>query len=107
MTERKLTKYLKKALLPVVGSKTLTPVMLMDSKAKYLIKHCSSAVESQIWWRFRSGQSTERRYQWLSRNLDREISYLDNIHLYVWLGTCDFIDYDGTFVTLSAKNRHT
>jgi len=46
MTERKLQKYLNKALPPVVGSKTLTPVILTDSKAKYLIKHCSSTVQS-------------------------------------------------------------
>ena len=76
MTERKLQKYLNKTLPPVVGSKTLTPVILTDSKAKYLIKHCSSIVESQIRWRFRSGQSTERGFQWLNRKLDREIGSL-------------------------------
>lgn len=103
MTERKLQKYLNKTLPPIVGSRKLTPVILTDSKAKYLIRHCSSTVESQIRWRFRSGQSTERGFQWLNRNLDREIGHLDNIHLYVWLGTCDLTDYDGKFVTLAAN----
>jgi hypothetical protein len=28
---------------------------------------------------------------------------LDNVHLYVWLGTCDLTDYDGKFVTLAAN----
>ena len=103
MTERKLQKYLNKTLPPVVGSRKLTPVILTDSKAKYLIRHCSSTAESQIRWRFRRGQSTERGFQWLNRNLDREMGHLDNIHLYVWLGTCDLTDYDGKFVTLAAN----
>ena len=28
---------------------------------------------------------------------------MDNIHLYVWLGTCDLTYYDGIFVALSAN----
>ena len=105
MTERKLQKYddyLNKTLPPVVGSKTLTPVILTDSKAKYLIKHCSSIVESQIRWRFRSGQSTERGFQWLSRNIDRERSLGQYPSLCV-VDTCDLTDYDGKFVTLAAN----
>jgi hypothetical protein len=31
---------------------------------------------------------------WLHDSLETRIGYLDNILLYVWLGTCDFTVYD-------------
>ena len=39
VSKRKLQKYLEKSLPPIVGNKQLTPVILTDSKAKYLIEH--------------------------------------------------------------------
>lgn len=62
MSKRKLQKYLEKSFPPIVGNKQLTPVILTDSKAKYLIEHCSTEIESQIRWRYKSGQSTEKGY---------------------------------------------
>ena len=88
-----------------MGNKQLTPVILTDSKAKYLIEHCSTEIESQIRWRYKSGQSTEKGYNWFQRNIEKEIDHLDNIHIYIWLGTCDLTDYDGTFVRLSTDEN--
>jgi len=105
MSKRKLQKYLEKSLPPIVGNKQLTPAILTASKAKYLIEHCSSEIESQIRWRYKSGQSTEKGYNWLQRNIEKEIGHLDNIHIYIWLGTCDLTDYDGTFVRLSTDEN--
>ena len=101
MTEKKLQKYLKRKLPPIIGHQTLSPIILTDSKAKYLIDYCTSEIELQIKWRFRGGRNSSQGFNWLQQNLDKEIGHLDNIHLYVWLGTCDLTVYDGKYVTLS------
>jgi len=73
MTERKLRKYLSKPLLPLEGHKILTPIILTDSKARYLKDICTSQVESQIIWRYKPGQSAEVGYHWVQNNISREI----------------------------------
>jgi len=65
MTERKLRKYLSKPLLPLEGHKILTPIILTDSKARYLKDICTSQIEPKIIWRYKSGQSTKEGYNWL------------------------------------------
>lgn len=60
----------------------------------------TSQVESQIIWRYKPGQSTEVGYNWLQNHISREIGQFHNIHLYIWLGTCDFTVFDSIFVTL-------
>lgn len=101
MSENKLRKYLRKPLPPVLGTQTLTPVILTDSKAKYLKGYSSTYIEKQIKWRYKSGQTSSQGYNWLLSNIDRLTGHLDNIHLYIWLGTCDLTDYNGTYITLS------
>jgi hypothetical protein len=59
-----------------------TPVILTDSRAKYIIEHCYTEIESQIRWRDKSGQSTEKGYNWLQKNIEKEIGHLDNIHIF-------------------------
>lgn len=104
MSKRKLCKYLEKPVPPIEGHKQLTPLVLTDSKAKYLIEHCTTEVQSQIRWRFRSGQTTQQGFEYLQKNIDRDIGHLDNIHIYIWLGTCDLTDYDGTYINLSSED---
>jgi hypothetical protein len=57
-------------------------------------------MESQLIWRYKPGQSTEVGYNWLQNHKSGKIGQFDNIHLYIWLGTCDFKVDDGRFVTL-------
>jgi hypothetical protein len=37
-----------------------------------------------IRWRDKSGQSTEKGYNWLQENIEKEIGHLDNIHIFGW-----------------------
>jgi hypothetical protein len=91
MTEHKLDRYLRKnsTLVLPAGSQILTPVILTDSKAKYLRNVGSLPLENNIKWWFKSGQTSDLGLNWLRSNLDNKIGQLDNISLYVWLGTCD------------------
>lgn len=94
MSEAKLRKYLKKPIQPVTGHKTLTPVLFSDSKGKYLQRQQCGGIDSHIKFWCKSGRTTAEGLQWLGDNLETKIGHLDNISVYVWLGTCDLTTYD-------------
>lgn len=85
--------------MPVTeGEKQLT-----DSKGRYLRELYNSDIEREIiWWDY-SGRTTSKGYSWLVDNLDRQITHLGNVHVYIWLGTCDLTTYDHSFISLSSE----
>ena len=62
---------------------------------EFLLSLCKIAREfgnfviTLIKWWFKSGETSDLGLNWLRSNLDNKIGQLDNISLYVWLGTCD------------------
>jgi hypothetical protein len=91
MSERRLTIQLQRPKEAVVDALEWTPVVLSDSKGKYL-KNQTSATdypENSILWWTRSGADTDSLYQWIKQGLRRQLSNHGKIHLYVWSGTCD------------------
>jgi hypothetical protein len=102
MANNKLRKYLKK--MPVTeGEKQLTPCILTDSKGRYLRELCNFDKEREIiWWEY-SDRTTSKGYSWLVDNLDRQITCVGNVHVYIWLGTCDLTTYDHSFISLSSE----
>ncbi|CAG2220939.1 unnamed protein product [Mytilus edulis] len=105
MTEHKLEKYLKKTFNPPIGPSRLVPVVLSDSKARYLQSECKLSPEIDIKWWFKSGQTSTSGLAWLKDNLASKIGHLDNISLYVWLGTCDFTDYSRCDKIITLKHN--
>ena len=93
MSVTKLTKYLSNyspVVIPTHSSKISVPVVLSDSKGLCLQSKVSSRVENNIlWWSERS-RTTQAGGEWLKENLPNKIRLLGNIHLYIWLRTCDF-----------------
>ena len=91
--------------MPVTeGEKQLTPCILTDSKGRYLRELYNSDIEREIiWWDY-SGRTTSKGYSWLVDNLDRQITHLGNVHVYIWLGTCDLTTYDHSFISLSSES---
>lgn len=84
---------LQRKIQPV--SLTKTPIILSDSKAKYLKYARSLPVEFNIVWWYQSGATARDRYLFLKDNIEQAVNRYQNIVLYVWLGTCDltkFID---------------
>lgn len=91
MTTNKLVKFLNETAgfdtdLPPLK---ITPVVLSDSKASYLKSQVTTNFEQQIVWWYRSGWNSEQGLKFLRDNIDQAIRQHGNIHLYVWLGTCD------------------
>ncbi|CAC5400428.1 unnamed protein product [Mytilus coruscus] len=103
MSERKLQKYSKRPLPSIIGTKTHTPVVLTDSKGFNLWDQVSNQIELEIRWWCKSSRTSVKGYDWLKQN--QQIGRLDNIHLYVWLGTCDLTNYDGKFISLSTEEN--
>ncbi|CAG2200710.1 unnamed protein product [Mytilus edulis] len=89
MSEGKLKKYLKRPLPPIIGNKLLTPVILTDSKGFGLWDQVSTQVELEIRWWCKSSRTSQKGFTWLQQNIAQNIERIGNIHLYVWLGTCD------------------
>lgn len=103
MTEHKLLKYLKQRFEPPSGDKVLTPVILTDSKAKYLLSQCKTPFENSIRWWFESGRTSAQGLEWIRDNIEQKVGHLDNIHLYIWLGTCDLTIYNKPFIELTSN----
>lgn len=103
MTEHKLLKYLRQRFDPPTGDDRLTPVILTDSKGRYLSYQCKTPFENSIKWWGESGRSSGQGLGWLRDNIEQKIGHLDNIHLYVWLGTCDLTEYIHPFIQLRPK----
>jgi hypothetical protein len=94
MTDHKLLRYISKTFVLPSDPIRLVPVIITDSKEKYIKNYCISPIENSIKWWFKPGQNSTQGLAWLRDSLETRIGYLDNISLYVWLGTCDFTVYD-------------
>lgn len=103
MTEHKLLKYLSKTFEPPEGQQKLVPVVLTDSKGKYINYQCKTGFENNIKWWYKSGRNSSEGLEWLKENIDHKIGHLDNISLYIWLGTCDLTIYKPPFIELNSK----
>ncbi len=84
---------------------TKTPIVLSDSKARYLENEVIRGVERRIIWWGESGEPTEKRLEYLQSNLELELHRHPRIVLYIFLGTCDLTVIDKGLVELKSKNN--
>ena len=93
MSSKKLQKFLNKPVgrIKPTDRNIKTPVILTDSKGIALqnLTKSTNPVEKKIKWWCKRGATVQDRYDWLKKNLETEIALIGNIHLYVWLGTCN------------------
>lgn len=94
MSVNRLQKYINKQTPPLTGSKQLVPVLLSDSKGRYLEEQRQDAIDYHIKFWYKGGRTTAEGLQWLQDNLSNKVGHLDNLSVYIWLGTCDFTNYD-------------
>lgn len=88
------------------GIRTLVPVILSDSKGFSLKNQITNhPVDQSIEWCCESGAQTYDRVEWLSKNIERLVNNLGNIHLYVWLGTNDLTTIDKSTKHISLKHE--
>ena len=105
MSETRLTKYLQLPRQPIEGTKQATPVILSDSKGLYLKNQVQHPEERNIVWWCKKGATIEERLHWLGTNINSQIREQGNIHLYIWLGTCN-LTKKGKSSSISIANQH-
>ncbi|CAC5379859.1 unnamed protein product [Mytilus coruscus] len=76
-----------------------TPIILSDSKGKYLKLQRNLPIESGVRFWYKKGATTRDSYKYLEGQIDEAVRHYNNIVFYVWLGTCDLTDFNH-------KNRH-
>lgn len=105
MSNITLVKSMQKPRSLTEGNRFITPVMLSDSKGEYIKTQVLHHEDRNIVWWCKKGDTIEKRLRWLGTNISDKINRLRNIHLYVWLGTCDITSKtsDGT---ISLRSQH-
>lgn len=83
-----------------------TPIILTDSKGKYLRNQVH--FNNNIVWCCHPKISIQEHLQFLKGNLDSFIQQHGNITLFIWLGTCDLTKKDKHgFISLRSKDNST
>ena len=91
MNESKISNYLSNCtdLDDNLPKRKLTPIILSDSKAKYLFPESASRLEHGIVWLYEPGLSAESGIKWAASQLEDIESRFGKFELFVLLGTCD------------------
>jgi hypothetical protein len=106
MSEKKIQDYMQTQRSPTVGNRVLRPVIISESKGDYLKDQVLHPEERQIVWWNKRGTDIKNFLHWLEKNIKSKINELGNIHLCIWLRTCDLTtkNKDGT---LSLVTQHS
>ncbi|CAC5407356.1 unnamed protein product [Mytilus coruscus] len=107
MSTTKLNKYLRQPTTPITEKKKLTPVLLADSKGNYLEKQIKPGTDHHIKFWCAKSRTTAKELHWLQQNLAHKIGHLDNISIYIWLGTCDLTALDPKTRYKKCRTRST
>lgn len=81
------------------------PIVLTDSKGRYLEDEVYAGIEQDIIWWANSAECKDQ-YDFLVQNLEGTLRQYPNkdIVLYIWLGTCDLTVKEGRFIYLRSKH---
>jgi hypothetical protein len=104
MSENKLRMFNKQT-PPLTGKKRLQPIVLSDSKGRYIEKFYRDSTEKQLIIISQSGLKAEESKQWLKRNIlvDRKIIEHGDIWLYIWIGTCNLTSKSKKYIALRSQ----
>lgn len=107
MSDNKLKKYLEQQSEEPSQDLKLknTPVILTDSKGKYLRPYCKGTTPGdKIIWINKSGKSSDYYCHWLRSNLQNITEEHERVNFYIWIGTCDPTTKNGRYIQL-IKNQ--
>lgn len=82
-----------------------TPIILSDSKGKYLKLQRNLAIESGVRFWHKKGATTRDSFKYLERQIEEAVRHYKNIVFYVWLGTCDLTDFNRKNRYISLRSR--
>jgi hypothetical protein len=86
---------------------TRTPVSLSDSKWFTLKEHVRINPESYIEFRCKKGATADDRLDYLQVNLSQNLICLNQITLFVWIGTCNLTTKSDGFIELASTNSNS
>ena len=110
MSLTKLYNFLSKvdpSTLQVPHSKT--PVLLSDSKGRYLQDEIGrfGGIENDILFWCKSGATCRDQYDYLVRKLETKLQSHPAIVLYIWVGNCDLTEKTGPVISLKTLDAST
>ena len=110
MSLTKLYNFLSKvdpSTLQVPHSKT--PVLLSDSKGRYLQDEIGrfGGIENDILFWCKSGATCRDQYDYLVRKLETKLQSHPAIVLYIWVGNCDLTEKTGPVISLKTLDSST
>lgn len=103
MSKTKLLKQLERQIPAPSGERTHTPVVLSDSKGKRLEKKVGTPNETNLKWWSKSGETTQKGYNWLKNHFKAKTRKHGQIWLYVWYGTCDLTTKNKKYIALTSE----
>lgn len=103
MSENRLRKFIQSEYCTVRNNLTFTPVLLSDSKGKYL-KRASSTKKQNLKFYCKSGKDSSDILKWCKNNVHKLIHEFHRVHIYLWIGTCDFTKKDGHYICKNENN---
>jgi hypothetical protein len=103
MSENKLRKFINKQTPPLTGRKRLQPIVLSDSKGRYIEILYSDTTEKQLIMISQSGFKAEESKQWLKRNIARKIIEHGDIWLCIWIGTYNITSKNKKYIALRSQ----
>lgn len=103
MSKTKLLKQLERQIPAPSGERTHTPVVLSDSKGKRLEKKVGTPNETNLKWWSKSGETTQKGYNWLKNHFKAKTRKHGQIWLYVWYGTCDLTTKSKKYIALTSE----
>lgn len=104
MSNSKLRKSLKKIQVQDCSLKC-KPVLISDSKGRYLKSVTGNSTVSKIEWFCRSGATSVDTYSWLHTHLKDLVTKHKEISLYIWIGTCDFTSKEKRYIALQKSDK--
>ena len=81
---------------------TRTPVLLSDSKGCTMKEQVRINPESYIEFWCKKGATAEDRLDYLQENLSQNLTRLNQITLFVWIGTCNLTTKSDKFIELAS-----
>ena len=106
MSLSKLDKHYSRYEEPTINI-SFTPVIVSDSKGKYLKSHIDkkSSFQSCINWYSKGGATSSIALQWLKQNYDKLVQKFGRIFLHIWFGRYDLTVKRGKYILSSSEFR--
>jgi hypothetical protein len=83
MTDHKLLRYISKTFVLPGDPIRLVPVIITESKAKYIKNYCINPIENSIKWWFKPGQNSTQGLAWLRDIFFFELVYFRMVHTFI------------------------